>query len=494
MMIWALRVAWAVGAILLFGVAVLVHEYGHFLAARLLGFKVDAFSIGFGPAIAKWRRRGVEYRIGCVPLGGYVALPQLDPSEMDAIQGKHSDGEARAPVPPAAPWKRIVVAVAGPLGNVVLAVVVAFVIYFASSPDDFGGIGSTIGRVEAGSAAETAGLRVGDRIVALGGNTVSCWNEVVVECILGAGAGDAIEAVVERGGERLSLPLPVRTDDETGYAEIPGVSPRVTCQVGDFAEVSTARDAGVRKGDVILAIDGVALNDPADMATRVAAGGCETRQFLIRRLRGGEEVLSFAPRMDEVLGRPMVGIVFADTEAAHQSWMMYRRPSLQIANDAKGVIRILRALFAPRARGEASRAAKGMGGAVTLFVVFWMQLQAGLIHTLAFLRYLCVNLAIINILPLPVLDGGHVMFALIEMITRRKPSARLTGWIYNIFAVILISLMAILILRDAFRLNQMFRRSRQAETEQAADETGGEIAGEIAGEGEGETGGASESD
>ena len=469
-MIWALRVLWAVGAILLFGVAVLVHEYGHFLAARLLGFKVDAFSIGFGPAIAKWRRGGVEYRIGCIPLGGYVALPQLDPSEMDVIQGKHEQGKDHPPIPSVAPWKRIIVAVAGPLGNVVLAVVVAFVIYFISSPEDFGGVGVTIGRVEAGGPAEAAGLRVGDRLVTFGGNRVSCWNEVVVECILGAGAGDAIDAVVDRGGERVALSIPVKTDDNTGYAEIPGVSPRIKCQVGDFSDVSTAREAGVGRGDVILAIDGVELNDPADMAMRIAAGGCETRQFLIRRFRGGKvETLSFAPRMDEELGRPMVGIVFADTETANQSWMMYRRPSLQISNDAKSILRILRALFAPKAKGEATRAAKGMGGAVTLFVVFWLQIQAGLIHTLAFLRYLCINLAIINILPLPVLDGGHVMFALLEIVTRRKPSAKLIGWIYNIFAVLLISLMAILILRDAFRLNQMFRRSRPAAVEESAE-------------------------
>lgn len=247
------------------------------------------------------------------------------------------------------------------------------------------------------------------------------------------------------------------------------MSPRIRCQVGDFAAVSTARDAGVCKGDVIVAIDGVELNDPSDMASRVASGGCETRQFLVRRLRSGrEETLSFAPRTDEELGRPMVGIVFADTEAANQSWMMYRRPSLQISNDAKSILRILRALFAPRAKGEATRAAKGMGGAVTLFVVFWMQIQAGLVNTLAFLRYLCINLAIINILPLPVLDGGHVMFALFEMVTRRKPSARLTGWIYNVFAAILISLMAILILRDALRLNKMLRRAHDAEVEESA--------------------------
>ena len=179
--------------------------------------------------------------------------------------------------------------------------------------------------------------------------------------------------------------------------------------------------------------------------------------------------MTLTPKTDPESGRPLIGIIFAGSEAAKQPWMLYRRPSLQLSNDAKGVYRILRALFAPRVKGEAKRAAKGMGGAATLFVVFWLQLQAGLVQTLAFLRYLCVNLAVINLLPLPVLDGGHVMFALLEMITRRKPSARVTGWIYNIFAVLLISLMAILLLRDVWRFNRMFRRARSA-TDGAVEE------------------------
>lgn len=461
-LIWTLRILWAVGAIILFGVAVLVHEFGHFLAAKLLGFKVDAFSIGFGPALVKWRRGGVEYRIGCIPLGGYVALPQLDPSEMDVIQGKNSDSAERAAIPAVAPWKRIIVAVAGPFGNVVLAVFLAFFIYIFSSPEDFGGVGTTIGRVDEGGAAETAGLRAGDRLVSIGGNEVSCWNEVAVECILGAGVEEGLDVVVDRGGERLELKVPVEADESLGYASIPGVSPRITCQVGDFTETSVAREAGMRKGDVIVAIDGVELNDPQDMIDRVVAGGERSREFLVRRLRTGAlETIAVAPVMNEETGRPMIGVAFADAESANQPWMMYRRPSLQLANDAKSIFRILRALFAPRAKGEAKSAAKGMGGALTLFVVFWIQIQSGLIHTLAFLRYLCVNLAVINLLPLPVLDGGHVLFALLETITRRKPSAKLTGWIYNVFAVLLIGLMAILLLRDVLRLGKMFDRARE---------------------------------
>ena len=469
--IWCFRILWAVGAIILFGVAVIVHEFGHFLAGKLLGFKVDAFSVGFGPAIWRKKINGVVYRVGCIPLGGYVALPQLDPSEMDVIQGKNGEGE-RQPVPPVAPWKRIVVAVAGPFGNIVLAVVAAFVIYAFSTPDNFGGVGVTVGHVEPGCKAAEAGLRVGDTFATLNGNKVSCWNEITIECILGTGTNGLIQAQVVRDGSTVDLTLPVSVNGETGYASIDGVQPRLKCQVGSVVTNSPAEAAGLRKGDTILAIDGIDLSGPDDMISRIKAAGEKPVVLTVRLYRGGTvEKLTLTPRYDKAAGRALIGVVFAGSEAANQPWMMYRRPSLQISNDAKSIFRILRALFAPRVKGEAKRAAKGMGGAVTLFVVFWMQIQAGLLQTLAFLRYLCINLAVINLLPLPVLDGGHVMFALVEIITRRKPSAKLTGWIYNIFAVLLINLMVILLLRDVWRFNGMYRRSRSS-ADEAAEEKG----------------------
>ncbi len=475
--IWCFRILWAVGAILLFGVAVIVHEFGHFLAGRLLGFKVDAFSVGFGPAIWRKKINGVVYRVGCIPLGGYVALPQLDPSEMDVIQGKNAEGE-RQPAPPVAPWKRIVVAVAGPFGNIVLAVIAAFVIYAFSTPDNFGGVGVTVGHVEPGSPAEAAGLRIGDTFQTINGNGVSCWNEVTIECILGGGTNALLQARVMRvEGEKtvsvdLELPVVV-TDKDTGYAEIPGVEPRMKCLVGSVNPGSPAESAGIRKGDQLLAVNGVDLNGPEDLIDRVKAAGETPIALFLRRYRtGATETISLTPRFDAEAARPLIGIVFAQSEAANQPWMMYRRPSLQLSNDAKGIFRILRALFAPRVKGEAKRAAKGMGGAVTLFVIFWMQIQAGILQTLAFLRYLCINLAVINLLPLPVLDGGHVMFALVEMVTRRKPSAKLTGWIYNIFAVLLIALMLTLLLRDVWNFNRIFRRRRAAITEEVSTGNG----------------------
>ena len=121
-LLWPLSI---VLALFLFSFAVFIHEFGHFLAARLLGMKADVFSIGFGPALWKRTFRGTEWRISAIPFGGYVSLPQLDPEAMKGIQGDHGES-----LPPAPPWKRIIVAFAGPFGNLVLAAVCAVAIFF----------------------------------------------------------------------------------------------------------------------------------------------------------------------------------------------------------------------------------------------------------------------------------------------------------------------------------------------------------------------------
>lgn len=469
-----LNILWALGAILLFSIAVIVHEYGHFIVAKKLGFQVDAFSIGFGPAIWKRKRGGVTYRIGCIPFGGYVALPQLDPSSMEIIQGSNADGSpAVLPAMPA--WKRILVAFAGPLGNFVFAVALAFVVFAIPTDEMFGGVGVTVGYVEKGGAAEQAGLRVGDKFVKLNGNPVSFWTEVVIESHFAGDRVGGIPAVVERDGERLQLMLPTRKDKNSGYYQIPGVDPRLRCQVGQVSPGMPAEAAGLQPGDLIVAIDGVPLNSPADMVNRVKnskAKPLELEVVPFKKAKGQAAPASrkvvLTPEYNAEAKRLLVGVVFADNEAAIPQWMMYRRPILQLRNDANSIFRMLRALFAPKSKGEAGRAARDMGGAVTLFYIFWMQIQAGLLHSLAFLRFLCVNLGVLNLLPLPILDGGHILFGLVELVTRRKLSAKFVNILSNVFAVLLIGLMLLLVFRDVDRLHRIHKRHKAEIQEQGA--------------------------
>ncbi len=452
-----------VGVALLFSLAVFVHELGHFLAARWMGLAIDAFSIGFGPAIWKRRIGGIEYRVGSIPLGGYVALPQLDPSGMEHIQGEHSEknpeGEAQGRrLPDIAPWRRIVVALAGPAGNLALACLLAWIVYLAPAT----GVGCddlAVGSVATNSAAYAAGMRAGDRIVSVNNTRVANWNEFIIECHLSGDASNGLAVVVSRETRKLQLRLPVTRNSESKLVMIEGLTPRVPCLVGEVNPGSPAALAGMRPHDIVMAIDGCMVVSPEDMIARVSAHG--ERPVRISLMREGEPMeLTMTPAFDAALGRAIIGINFGETYTP--PWLQYRRPMRQLTNDAKGVVRILRALFAPRTRGEARRAAGGLSGPLVIMVLLWYQVRAGLIVALAFLRFLCVNLALLNLLPLPVLDGGHIVFALWEWITGRKPHPTLVNWLANIFAVLLIGLMILLVFRDALSLPRLLGKQKRA--------------------------------
>ena len=483
------------GMILVFCLAILVHEFGHFLAARLLGFKVDAFSIFFGPALWKRTSGGTEYRIGCIPLGGYVALPQLDPSSMNAIQGAHGkDADAKGagdagaaaedtPPPPMAVWKRIVVAVAGPLGNIVLAVILAFAIFAFAPKDKFGGHGTTVGAVDPGSRAEAAGIRTGDQIVSVNGQPVSFWSEVQIECHLAGSTNAGLPVCVRRDGALVELTLPVVKDDDSDYLLLDGVAPRAGCAIVDVKPGSPAAEAGLVPGDIVVTIAGAEPAGPEDAAKRVAATAGRTFEIVVRRKGLTEPLaLSLAARHDEAFDRQVIGAAFADPADQVPQWMTYRQPLRQLSGDAKSILRVLRALFAPKTKGESKRAAKDMGGIGILLYVLWLEMQNGIFHLMAFLRFLCVNLAILNLLPIPVLDGGHVLFAVIEMITRRRPSPKLVDIVTGFFAFLLIGLMALLLVRDAIRLGKLARRHQPAPTEQIEERPADDVEGAVTGE------------
>lgn len=475
-----------IGVLLLFSLAVFIHELGHFLAARWMGLTIDAFSIGFGPAIWKRKVGETEYRVGTIPFGGYVALPQLDPSGMSTIQGEHGGGAvpAAAPaseVPPAgsesprllkdvAPWRRIVVAVTGPAGNIILAVALAWIIFLAP-PSGQGPAEATVGTVDGDSASYAAGLRVGDRIASVNGNAVHNWNEFLVESHLGGDASNGLPVVVYRDGAPLDLRLPVVHDATARLVRVEGIGPRLSCVVGGLITNSPAARAGVRPGDVIQTLDGAPVASPDAMMRQVDAHGARPLAVGIRR--GDHDfALVMTPRYNAEVGRHLIGIEFGGRVGLGNQWLQYRKPWLQLKSDATSVVRILRALVAPQTKGESKRAASSLSGPLVIVVLLWLQVRDSLIAALAFMRFLCVNLALLNLLPLPVLDGGHIVFALYETITRRKPNARLVNVLSNAFAVLLIGLMVLLLFRDVGFLRRFFGADRAPAHERAAPADG----------------------
>ena len=439
--------------VLLVGLVIFVHELGHFLAARRLGLVVDVFALAFGPTIWKRKINGIEYRINCIPLGGYVAIPQLDPSGMETVQGDHqpeNGEEKKVPrdLPSVPPWKRIVVAMAGPAGNVALSLVLAWCIYLAPHAST-GGASTQVGTVETNSPAWFAGLRPGQVIERVNGSRVATWYDFMVECHLVGDSAQGVTLSVEDQGVSRVLHVPLMTMTNAGIhlGAIAGLAPKSLCQVVDVVSNSVAEASGVQAGDVLRTINDVPIFGRTHFISTMMENG--TNRVRLGVERGGKSlVVSLVPRMDAVEMRPMIGVSLEDAFCDVPPWMQYSNPWRQIKADASGVFRLLRAFIFPQHKGEAQRAANSVGGMPTIVYVLWGAITSGLLSCLGLLRMIGINLAIINLLPIPVLDGGHILFAVLEMITRRKPNPKIMGVIVNFFAVLLIGLMLLLMVRD----------------------------------------------
>ena len=367
-----------VACILLFSLAVFIHEFGHFLAARKLGMRVDVFSIGFGPAIWKKTINGVEYRISWIPFGGYVALPDLDPEGTKGLEGQSgkdaekASSESAEPPPEIEPWKKIIVAFMGPFGNIVLAVALAFAL--AAIPGArFGELLAEIGAVPPEGPAAAAGMKAGDRVLSVNGHAVRTWTDMQTEVQL---IGDkAAPFVVERNGTNVTL------------------------------SITPTRDA-VSGAWYIMALS--------------TTNGC--------------------PRA--------------------AAWMPARNPLRQLEWDTMSIVRVLKALATPK---EAKAAAKALGGPVMIAEGLYNQVRRNVWDALGFLRFLCINLAILNLLPIPVLDGGLILFALYELITRRKAPKKLVDGLSKVFMYLFLGLMLLLVYRDIMRSVRIHRAVNEME-------------------------------
>jgi regulator of sigma E protease len=357
-----------VACVLLFSLAVFIHEFGHFIAARKLGLRVEAFSIGFGPALWKKKYNGVEYRISLIPFGGYVMLPDLDPEGTKVLEGGEKDASDEKVVEVPA-WKKVIVAFAGPFGNIVLAVVLAFLL--AAVPGvNFGEISTEISFVPDKGPAHEAGIRSGDKVMRINGNEVKSWTEMQTEIQLSGGKEIGID--INRAGENVSLKI--------------------------------------------------------------------------------------TPKKDEASGAYFI-MAFSTTNATGAaSWMPARNPLKQLAWDGAQIFRVLKALVTPK---EAKAAASALGGPVMIAEGLYHQVRRNGWDALGFLRFLCINLAILNLLPIPVLDGGLILFCLFEILFRRKVPPKFVNKLSMVFMYIFLGLMVLLVWRDVTRGHRMRQAAKE---------------------------------
>lgn len=438
----------AVVVLLFFGASIFVHEFGHYWVARRRGLKVLEFAIGFGPKICSWKVDGVDWSLRWIPAGGFVKLPQMITSEA-------LEGEATEPVPPASPLSKILVAVAGPFMNVVFAFAIATVIYFTGLPvlvDP-----PIIGYVDPKSAEYELGIREGDRIVAIDGKPVKGWQQVAETSILSQKTVLSVE--IERGEERKTYQLTTRVSEGLGL-KVLNLDPKDHPEVVEVMADGAGLEAGLQPKDSVLSFAGIPIAGRDQLIKLIKAHPGQAAEMIIRR--GQEKLaLSITPKaMQDGEGR--IGVALSNSSVnIYELQRPGPTPWAQVYDVWDKTVKTLTALFHSKETGVK---AEHLSGPVGIFAILAAQVNSDYRLALSFLVLLNVNLAVLNLLPMPVLDGGHIVMSILEKLRGKPLSVRFVEYTTTAFALLLISFMLYVTFFDIRRMGQ-FRALFKTETQ-----------------------------
>ncbi len=450
---------WSVlGFVVAVSLLVAVHEYGHFWAARKLGFKVLRFSVGFGPAL--WRRVAgadrTEYVLAALPLGGYVKL--LDEREGPVDAAEVSRAFTRRP-----PWQRILVLLAGPGFNFAFAILLLWgMLWIVGSPD----VRAVVGGVAAGSPAARAGLRADDEIIRLDDALVQGRGDVVLG-LIDAMSGDGVTRLAVRSASGAERELELRVDDPAERraltepsALMRGVGLRfwsqpVPARIGRVLPAGPAEQAGLQVGDLITAIDGEPVGDFVAMGEALAVR--PNREVVIRYERGGVLATTTVRTSADLVDGREVGRIRIETQQSAplpDSMIVHRRfgpvqalgESLQRAWD----MTVLQAkMFARMIIGQVSL--KNLSGPITIAEYAGDSARSGLTGFIGFLVLISLSLGFLNLLPIPMLDGGQIVYQTIEWIKGSPLSERVQAAGQSVGIALLFLLMGVALFNDLAR-------------------------------------------
>jgi len=410
------------------GAIVFVHELGHFLAARLFGVRVRVFSLGFGKRLSGVERGGTEYRLSWVPLGGYVRMGGELPEEHTGAPGDFL-GKPR--------WQRILIYLAGPAMNVAFSVALfAGVFMHGIERQAFQELPPVVGDVEAGSPAAAAGLRPGDRIVAVDGRAVDEMGEVLFAFATAPGRPVTVRAV--RDGRPFTTAVTPAEVPRYGYGEA-GVRPRLQLRLVAIFDGGPADRAGFEPGDAVRKVDGREIAGAADFAARVGP-------------RAGEEVRIEVERRGEVLTLPVVPVARGGRGLIGVRLGVYRPLPFgeavvaSVRYNVELVDRSLRVLGKVLSRDVAPKAA--LSGPIEIAAWSGRAARRGFEELLYAMGFLSLGIGLMNLLPIPVLDGGHVAVLLVESLLRRDLSLAFKERMVQVGFVVLLALMAVVLFFD----------------------------------------------
>jgi regulator of sigma E protease len=444
--------------VLLFNLLILVHEWGHFLAARWRGLIVEKFAIWFGKPIWSRKINGVEYRLGSIPAGGYVAIPQLAP--MEVLEGRTETD--RTQLPPAKPLDKIIVAAAGPAFSLGLAFLMAIIVWFVGKPESESD-STIIGYVKPGGPAEKAGLRVQDRILAVDGHPVHRfmggtdgvkWRVIRSE-------GETIPFQVERDGQILTIESgwakPMTANWRRPALREVQIGPRILPGIGFVIRGSVADKAGLKADDLVVAVNGQPIFNLEEIVPFLRENAGKSVTFTVDR--HGQIISIELPVPAATASNPDapmdLGIDWGRVVFSHPS------PWSQVKDAATSIFRMVGALLSPKSDVKAAHFSGPVGIMRLYYQVFETNYGWQLALSLSVL--INVNLAILNLLPFPVLDGGHILLAIIEGVRRKPINVRVLEVVQTACAVLLIGFMLYV---TFFDVGDIFAARRKETAEQ----------------------------
>ena len=442
-------------AIFLLGPLIAIHEFGHYIVARKLGVKVLVYSIGFGPTLLKWtsKKSGIQYQLSALPLGGYVKM-------LDEREGDVSEKDLPYAFNRQNPWKRIAIVAAGPLINLAFAVVLFWILMLPAQEQ----LNTRVGKVLPNTPAATVHMRAGDKITAIDGMQVSTWEKLNYALVDRAGETGTIAVAADRAGQIKNFNLPIQNflkDQSQSPLDALGFipyRPHLPAVITKLSEGGAAIRQGMKAGDKIVAINGVKMNEWFDVVQVVQAS--PEKLLKIDVLRNNQVVqLEVMPQGKQDNMGKVTGVLGVQSDPGKVTIPAEYRQTIQytpveaftMAVDKTGQISsmILNSIV-KMVRGLIGL--DNLSGPITIAKVAGQSAEMGWQTFISFMALMSVSLGILNLLPIPMLDGGHLVYYFVELIRGKPVSEQIQLVGLKIGMVLLGSMMLLALFNDFMRL------------------------------------------